>query len=418
MTTPALMLQGTGSDVGKSLLCAGLCRVFSRRGLDVRPFKPQNMSNNAAVTADGGEIGRAQALQAMACGVAPSVDMNPVLLKPERDMGAQVVVHGKRVATLGAREYFARKPELMAAVLESYARLGAQAELVLIEGAGSAAEANLRAHDIANMGFAERADVPVVLIADIDRGGVIASLVGSHALLAESERARVRGYVINRFRGDVRLFDDGLEIITDRTGWPSLGIVPFLPAAGKLPAEDSVVLDRRTHEARPSETRAELRIAVLELSRIANHDDFDPLRLEPNVALSMVRAGDAIPGDAQLVIIPGTKSTLGDLDYLRAQGWDVDLYAHLRRGGRVLGICGGYQMLGERLSDPDGLEGRAGSVDGLGLLRVDTTLGPEKRLENVSGTHLASGAPVAGYEMHLGITEGEDCARAFVDLGG
>jgi len=408
------MLQGTGSHVGKSLLAAGLCRAFVRRGHRVRPFKPQNMSNNAAVTADGGEIGRAQALQARACGVAASVDMNPVLLKPETDVGAQVVVHGRRVATLPAREYLAEKPRLLAAVLESFARLERDCDLVIVEGAGSAAEVNLRPHDIANMGFAEAARVPVVLVADIDRGGVIASLVGTHAVLPASERARVRGYVVNRFRGDPSLFDDGLEAITRHTGWPSLGIVPFLAEAARLPAEDSVALDETPERG----GQGALRVCVLGLSRIANHDDFDPLRLEPDVDLRVLRAGEALPGDTDLAVVPGTKSTLGDLAFLRAQGWEVDLAAHLRRGGWLLGICGGYQMLGRRLHDPEGIEGPAGSVEGLGLLDLETTMQAGKRLVEVGGRHLASGAPVAGYEMHIGVTEGADRARPFLALDG
>jgi len=411
--TPALMLQGTGSDVGKSLTTAGLCRVFARRGLRVRPFKPQNMSNNAAVTDDGGEIGRAQALQARACGVPPSVHMNPVLLKPETDTGAQVIVQGRRVGTWRARDYIGRKPTLLGAVLDSYARVAAEADLVLIEGAGSPAEVNLRAADIANMGFAEASDVPVVLVADIDRGGVIAALVGTHAVLPQAERDRIRGYVINKFRGDPSLFDDGLRIVTDRTGWPSLGVVPFLPDAAKLPAEDAVALDGSAEA-----DAAPIRIAVLQLSRIANHDDFDPLRLEPDVALTMIRPGHALPGDVDLVVIPGTKSTAGDLAFLRAQGWDVDLAAHLRRGGRILGICGGYQMLGRRLHDPDGIEGTPGSVDGLGLLDVETVMRPDKRLTEAAGRHRATGMAVHGYEMHIGLTEGPAAAAPFLDLGG
>jgi adenosylcobyric acid synthase len=411
--TPALMLQGTGSDVGKSLLVAGLCRLFARQGLRVRPFKPQNMSNNAAVTADGGEIGRAQALQALACGVPPSVDMNPVLLKPESEVGAQVVVRGRRVATAKAREYQTLKPQLLVEVLESYRRLEAEADLILVEGAGSPAEVNLRAGDIANMGFAEAADLPVMLVADIDRGGVIASLVGTHAVLSEAERARVRGYLVNKFRGDANLFDEGLAIISERTGWPSLGVVPYFAHAGRLPAEDAVALERASgHGDGP------IHVAVPRLSRIANFDDLDPLKLEPAVRLTIVPPGEALPGDAELVILPGSKSTLGDLAFLRAQGWDVDLAAHMRRGGRVLGLCGGYQMLGRRLHDPDGIEGQAGSVEGLGLLDLETRMTPEKRLVEVSGRHLASGEAVRGYEMHIGVTEGPAGARPFLEVKG
>ena len=410
------MLQGTGSDVGKSLLAAGLCRLFTRRGHAVRPFKPQNMSNNAAVTADGGEIGRAQALQARACGVPASVHMNPVLLKPETDAGAQVIVQGRRLGTMRAREYQRAKAGLLGAVLESFERLGAEADLVIVEGAGSASEVNLRADDIANMGFAHAAGVPVVLVADVERGGVIASVVGTHAVVEAADRARIRGYVVNRFRGDPSLFDDGLAAITGRTGWPSLGVVPFLAAAARLPAEDSMGLDAAP-PARAAGAAAAIRVAVLKLSRIANHDDLDPLRLEPDVALTMVRPGDAVPGDADLLIVPGTKSTLRDLAFLRAQGWDIDIAAHRRRGGLVLGICGGFQILGERLADPAGLEGPAGESAGLGLLPVETTLAPDKRLVEVSGRHPASGTPILGYEMHLGVTTGP-AAEAWLEIEG
>jgi adenosylcobyric acid synthase len=411
--TPALMLQGTGSDVGKSLVVAGLCRLFARQGLRVRPFKPQNMSNNAAVTADGGEIGRAQALQARACGVPPSVDMNPVLLKPESEVGAQVVVRGKRVATARAREYQALKPRLLGEVLESFRRLEGEADLILVEGAGSPAEVNLRAGDIANMGFAEAADLPVALVADIDRGGAIAALVGTHAVLPAEERARIKGYLINKFRGDVSLFDDGLNIVTRRTGWPSLGVLPYFERAGRLPAEDAVALERAAgHGDGP------VHIAVPRLSRIANFDDLDPLKLEPDVRLTLVPRGEALPGDTDLAILPGSKSTLGDLAFLRAQGWDLDLAAHLRRGGRVLGLCGGYQMLGRRLHDPDGIEGPAGSADGLGLLDLETRMTPDKRLVEVEGAHVASGESVRGYEMHIGVTTGADLARPFLRVEG
>ena len=408
-----LMLQGTGSDVGKSLLVAGLCRALVRRGLTVRPFKPQNMSNNAAVTVDGGEIGRAQALQARACGVAPSVHMNPVLLKPQTDIGAQVVVQGRVAGSARAADYQAKKRELLGAVLDSFGRMRAEADIVVVEGAGSPAEVNLRAGDIANMGFACAADVPVVLVGDIDRGGVIASLVGTHALLEPDERARVKGFLINKFRGDVRLFDGGLRIIEERTGWRSLGVVPWLHEAWNLPAEDAVALDT----ARGSSDGA-IRIAVPVLSRISNFDDFDPLALEPEVTLSMVRAGQPLPGDADLVILPGSKATIADLAFLRAQGWDVDLAAHWRRGGRVLGICGGYQMLGRRVADPQGIEGAPGEAPGLGLLDVETVLSGPKVLTEAAGVETATGASVAGYEMHMGRTDGADCARPMLRLDG
>ncbi len=412
----AIMLQGTGSDVGKSLLVAGLCRALTRRGLTVRPFKPQNMSNNAAVTADGGEIGRAQALQARACGVAPTVHMNPVLLKPQSDIGSQIVVRGVVVGTARAADYQARKREWLGTVLDSFARLRAEADIVVVEGAGSPAEVNLRAGDIANMGFATAAGVPVVLVGDIDRGGVIASLVGTHALLPEEERARIKGYVINKFRGDVRLFDSGLRIITDRTGWPSFGVVPWLKEAATLPAEDAVALDRPRPRGETGSGGA-LRVVVPMLSRIANFDDFDPLAQEPGVELLMVPPGRPLPV-ADLVILPGTKATIADLAFLRAQGWDIDLLAHARRGGRVLGICGGYQMLGRTIADPDGIEGPPGEAAGLGLLAVDTVLKGPKVLEEARGVERATGAAVSGYEMHMGRTTGPDCARPMLDLGG
>ncbi len=405
------MLQGTGSSVGKSLLVAGLCRAFSRRGLSVRPFKPQNMSNNAAVTADGGEIGRAQALQARACGVAPSVHMNPVLLKPQSETGSQIVVQGRVFAVARAREYQAMKPALLPRVLDSFARLRRDADLVLVEGAGSASEINLRAGDIANMGFARASGTSVVVVGDIDRGGVIAALVGTHAVLAEADRAMVRGFIVNRMRGDPSLFDAGMTAIAERTGWAALGLVPFLEAARLLPAEDAADL----HEAARPAGGGRLRIAVPLLPRIANFDDLDPLAGEPDVALTLVRPGEALP-IADLVILPGSKATIADLAALRREGWDVDLAAHHRRGGRVLGLCGGYQMLGRRIADPDGIEGPAQSVDGLGLLDVATVLAGDKRLAPVSGVTLADQAPFSGYEMHVGHTTGPDCERAMLRL--
>jgi adenosylcobyric acid synthase len=330
--TPALMIQATGSNAGKSTLVAGLARLLVRRGLKVAPFKPQNMSNNAAVTVDGGEIGRAQAVQARAARMPPSVHMNPVLLKPETDTGAQVIVQGKRWGTLRAKNYLDKKAELMPAVLDSFAHLAREADLVLVEGAGSPAEINLRSGDIANMGFAAAANVPVVLLGDIDRGGVIASLAGTHLVLEPDERARIQGFIINKFRGDAQLFDQGLTSITQLTGWPSLGVVPWLPQAAWLPAEDVMDLDR------PQQSSGSRVIAALKLARIANFDDLDPLSMEPGVRLVFVGPGEPIPGNADVVILPGSKSTIGDLAYLRAQGWDVDIQAHVRRGGHVLGL--------------------------------------------------------------------------------
>ena len=411
--TPAIMLQGTGSNVGKSTLVAGLCRAFLRRGLRVLPFKPQNMSNNAAVTADGGEIGRAQAVQAMAARVAPSVHMNPVLLKPESDTGSQVIVQGKRMGSLKARAFGARKAELLPFVLESFARLEGEADLIIVEGAGSPAEINLRAGDIANMGFALAAQVPVVLVGDIDRGGVIASVVGTHAVLEPQERALVRGFAINKFRGDIKLFDGGVEAICALTGWPSLGVVPWFAAAHRLPAEDALDLERRGEHG-----VKRLKIAVPIIARIANFDDLDPLGQEAGVELVLVPPGEPLPGDAGLVILPGSKSTIADLGFFRAQGWDIDLAAHLRRGGHVLGLCGGYQMLGRVISDPEGIEGPAGSVAGLGLLDIVTVLTPDKITAPVVARHLATGLAVSGYEIHLGRSEGPDCARPLLDIGG
>jgi adenosylcobyric acid synthase len=402
--TAAIMIQGAGSNVGKSLLVAGLCRAFARQGLRVRPFKPQNMSNNAAVTPDGREIGRAQALQALACGVAPSVDMNPILLKPESETGAQVIVQGKRLTTCRARDYARLKPQLMGAVLDSFHRLKAECDLVIVEGAGSPAEVNLRAGDIANMGFATAARVPVVLAGDIDRGGVIAQLVGTQAVLASDDAALIRGFLINKFRGDPRLFDDGYAMIAARTGWRGLGVVPWFPDAHLLPAEDAADLRRAGGDG-------PFRIAVPQLSRIANFDDLDPLMAEPNCRVEVVPPGRPLPVEADLILIPGTKSTLADLAFFRAQGWDIDLAGAMRRGAHVLGICGGYQMLGQSVSDPDGLEGAATEVAGLGLLDVRTTMQTQKQVRLTKGRHIPSGAHVEAYEIHLGQTDGPDCAR-------
>ena len=407
---PALMLQGTGSNVGKSVLVAGLARAARHRGLSVLPFKPQNMSNNAAVTADGGEIGRAQALQALAAGVEPVTDMNPVLLKPETETGAQVIVHGRRLATLRAGDYAAMKPRLLAPVLDSFARLSARADLVLVEGAGSPAEVNLRAGDIANMGFARAADVPVVLIGDIDRGGVIAQIVGTRAVLDRDDAGQIEGFIINRFRGDPDLFDEGYRLIAARTGWRGFGVLPWTGAAGRLPAEDALDLT--------GGGAGEVHIAALAFRRIANFDDLDPLAQHPGVRLTMVREGQPIPGDVALVILPGSKSTRADLAFLRDQGWEVDIRAHLRRGGQVLGLCGGYQMLGRVVRDPEGIEGTPGETPGLGLLEIETVIGGDKRLARVTASHAAGGRPMTGYEIHMGRSEGPDRARPFAHVAG
>ncbi len=404
--TLSLMFQGTGSDVGKTVLVAGLCRALKNRGMKVMPFKPQNMSNNAAVTADGGEIGRAQWLQALACQVSPMVHMNPVLLKPESETGSQIVVQGKMTGTAKGRDYLTLKPKLLNAVMESYEAIKAQADIVLVEGAGSPAEINLRAGDIANMGFATRAGVPVVLVGDIDRGGVIASLVGSHTILSDHDRKMIVGYLINKFRGDLSLFDDGLRAIEQFTGWCNFGVVSWMEEATKLPAEDSVALERLTGFA-----RGKLKIAVPVLDRISNFDDLDALAAEDDVHLQFCKSGEALPADADVLIIPGSKSTIGDLAKMRENGWDQQIQAHVDRGRQIIGICGGYQILGRSVSDPSGIEGAPTTVKGLGLLDVETAMQPEKRLRTVQAQSTLFDAPLTGYEIHIGETTGPDCAR-------
>jgi adenosylcobyric acid synthase len=411
MAARALMLQGTGSDVGKSLLVAGLARAYCNRGLSVRPFKPQNMSNNAAVTADGGEIGRAQALQARAARVPASVHMNPILLKPQSEVGSQVVVQGQVRATVKAADFQTMKASLMPAVLESFERMQCEADLVLVEGAGSASEVNLRKNDIANMGFARAAGVPVVLVGDIDRGGVIASLIGTRAVLDPDDAVMIRGFIVNKFRGDPTLFADGLARIASATGWTSLGLVPFFPAACRLPAEDALAL------AQPTQRGANARVVIVVpiLPHIANFDDLDPLAAEPTVDLLRVKPGSALPGDAGLVILPGSKATMSDLAVLRAAGFDIDIAAHMRRGGAILGLCGGYQMLGRTIADPAGVEGPPGTSKALGILDVDTVISGDKRLAPVTGMS-SDGISFSGYEMHMGVTEGPDRARPFARL--
>ena len=411
----ALMIQGTGSDVGKSTIVAGLCRLARRRGISVAPFKPQNMSNNAAACPGGGEIGRAQALQARAAGLAPTVDMNPVLLKPQSDRTSQVVVHGRAVTTLEAADYIAKRDRLLGPVIESFERLAGAFDLVLVEGAGSAAETNLRQRDIANMGFARRAQVPVCLLADIERGGVIAVVAGTRVVLDPRDAAMITSFAINKFRGDPALFDDGVLDIVRHTGWPCRGVVPWLDAARRLPQEDTVVLDR-SGAIPPRSDRGRVRIVAPMLSRIANFDDADPLGMEPAVDFAFVPPGTPLPRDADVVVLPGTKSTLGDLEFLRSQGWDHDIIAHARTGGRVLGLCGGYQMLGRWVRDPDGVDGPAGEAPGLGLLDVETVMRGQKSVRPVTGTCAQSGAPLSGYEIHMGTTTGPDAARPFAYL--
>ncbi|MBS0232685.1 MAG: cobyric acid synthase [Proteobacteria bacterium] len=415
MPARSLMFSGTGSDVGKSLIVAGLCRLFANRGVRVVPFKPQNMSNNAAVTADGGEIGRAQALQARAARIAPSVHMNPVLLKPESETGAQIIVQGRMRGSAKARDFQAKKRELLPAVLESFAHLKADADLILVEGAGSASEINLRANDIANLGFARAADVPVVLIGDIDRGGVIASVVGTKHVLDTGDAAMIRGFIINKMRGDPTIFSDGMTAIAEKTGWAPLGLVPFFPDARKLPAEDALGL-RDLMKTSTSSSETKLRIAVPHLPRISNFDDLDPLRNEPGVTVELIEPRHTIPAHTDLILLPGSKATIDDLAALRSEGWDIDIKAHVRRGGQVLGLCGGYQMLGRRISDPNGIEGAPRTVNGLGLLDIETEFGTEKTLERVSGRLAHSGASFEGYEMHVGRTIGPDTSRPVLIL--
>ena len=404
------MIQGAGSNVGKSMLVAGICRALVLRGYSVAPFKPQNMSNNAAVTTDGGEIGRAQALQAAACQKAPIVDMNPVLLKPESEIGAQVILQGKKITTVKAREYAKLKTQLMPKVLESYFRLAKTVDFIIVEGAGSPAEINLRAGDIANMGFAEAAQTPVIIIGDIDRGGVIAQLVGTNAILSREDRARITGFAINKFRGDTSLFDDGMMAISEATQWKSIGILPWFENAWKLPAEDVMDIENRPGGI--------LKIAVLRLDRISNFDDLDPLVAEPNITVEIIEPGRPIPGDAELVILPGSKSTISDLEKLRINGWDIDLKAHHRRGGKILGICGGYQMLGTEIHDPEGIEGLPSSVAGLGYLDVTTKMTSKKNLSLVTAHTLKTGIALNGYEIHIGVTSGPDCDQGWLEIDG
>jgi len=407
------MVQGTTSDAGKSTLVAGLCRVLRRRGVRVAPFKPQNMALNSAVTEDGGEIGRAQALQAQAAGLAPHTDMNPVLLKPSSDTGAQIVIHGKARTDMDARAYHEYKPRAMAAVLESYQRLRAAYECVLVEGAGSPAEVNLRERDIANMGFAEAVDCPVILVADIDRGGVFAHFLGTLECLSSSERARIRGFVINRFRGDMALLDPGLAWLEQKTGKPVFGVLPYLHGL-HLDAEDAI----QSQQADPVEEAADaerLRAIVPVFPRISNHTDFDALRAHPQVDLAFIGPGMRIPR-ADLIVLPGSKSVRADLDWLRREGWETEIRRHLRYGGKLIGICGGMQMLGTRLHDPLGLEGAAGSVPCLGLLDFETMLDAEKRLGRAGGRLCGLHARVSGYEIHMGISAGPALASPAVRL--
>lgn len=406
------MVQGTTSDAGKSVLVAGLCRVLARRGIKVAPFKPQNMALNSAVTTDGGEIGRAQAVQAQACYLEPHTDMNPVLLKPSSDIGAQVIIHGQALANMEATAYHDYKQTALDAVLQSHQRLDQQYQCVMVEGAGSPAEINLRDKDIANMGFAEKVDCPVIIVADIDRGGVFAHLVGTLDLLSESEQQRVIGFVINRFRGDIALLQPGLDWLEERTGKPVLGVLPYLHGF-HLEAEDAVATEQEM-----AEEGAQLNIAVPVFSRISNHTDFDALRLHPQVNLQYVGPDQDIP-PADLIILPGSKNTRKDLQWLRDNGWPEAIAKHLRYGGKLLGICGGFQMLGDIIDDPMGLEDVAGQSPGLGYLPMRTTLEKQKQLRRVAG-HLTlpeqQTVPIEGYEIHMGISDGEAIHQSSIEL--
>ena len=411
MNTNTLMIQGATSDAGKSFLVTALCRWLYRQNIRVAPFKPQNMALNSAVCTDGGEIGRAQAVQATACGLEPHIDMNPVLLKPNSDTGAQIIIHGRSVGNMNAGSYHDYKSVARKAVLESHSRLLSHYERIVAEGAGSPAEINLRENDIANMGFAESVDCPVILVADIDRGGVFAQIVGTLALLTKSERERIKGFVINRFRGDITLLEPGLEWLTENTGKPVLGVLPYLQGV-HLEAEDSLP---KIYNLVTSENEKIIHIIIPALPRISNHTDFDPLRLHPQVNLQFIGPGDAIPS-ADLIILPGSKSVRADLDWLYSQGWKTAINRHLRYGGKLIGICGGFQMMGRYINDPHGLEGKAGYSSGLGFFNITTTLQKEKILRNVIGSLTLNDAEVSGYEIHNGVTDYEDSYQAAVNL--
>lgn len=412
MTAKSMMFMGTGSDVGKSLVVAGLCRMLHNRGVSVAPFKPQNMSNNAAVTADGGEIGRAQALQARAAKIAPTTAMNPVLLKPEHETGAQIIVRGQRVASMNAREYFKRRLEFLPEAIKAFYELSNTYDMVLVEGAGSASEVNLRNADIANFGFAQALNLPVTLIGDIHRGGVIASIIGTFAVARPEDAALIKASLINKFHGDPSLFDEGKAFIETHTHRPCLGPLPFFADAKLLPPEDALALDDTEMVKRDG-----MKIVVPRLPRIANFDDLDPLRQEAGVSVEIVQPGTPLPRDADLILLPGSKATIADFDALKSQGWDIDILAHARAGGAVLGICGGYQMLGRKIHDPEGLEGAPQSINGLGLLDIETTMADHKQLREEEALHMATQQPLCGYHMHMGESQGADRARPFSQIG-
>ena len=419
--TKSVMLQGTGSNVGKSILVAGLCRLAKNRGMRVMPFKPQNMSNNAAVAlcddGRGGEIGRAQWLQALACGMPPHVDMNPVLLKPQSETGSQIIVQGKIHGSAGGREYQSLRQELLKPVMDSYQRIKAQADLVLVEGAGSPAEINLRRHDIANMGFALAAGVPVVLVGDIDRGGVIASLVGTHTILDVEDREQIKGFLVNKFRGDVTLFDEGRQQITSFTGWRDIGVLPWLDVVSHLPEEDSLWFDQPGKDNRSRQHSGSVKIVVPIFNRIANFDDLDPLKGEEDVELVFVRQGQAIPADADLIVLAGSKSTISDMAEMESNGWARQIRKFAREGGDIIGICGGYQMLGTNIYDPQHIEGKTSEISGLGLLDIETVLNTGKTVRISQATSNEYDVGLQGYEIHLGETSGPGCEQAMINLG-
>ena len=413
MSAKSIMIMGTGSDVGKSLIVAGLCRAYKNRNIRVAPFKPQNMSNNAAVCEGAGEIGRAQALQARACGLAPNINMNPILLKPEHESGAQVIVNGKRVASMSAREYFNIRQKYMLEVLASFNQLKSQYDLVIIEGAGAASEINLRKNDIANFGFARAANVPVILLGDIERGGVIASIIGTFKVIEKQDRDLIVASLINKFSGDKVLFENGLKLIKQHTNRSVFGPVPMFNNAHKLPAEDVLALKQKS----PKQT-GRFHIAVLRLSRIANFDDLDPLMAEKGVFVDIIEAGKPIAQLADLIIIPGTKATIKDMKFIIKQGWDIDIKAHVRANKPILGICGGYQILGQEITDNLAIEGKAQTIKGLGLLDIKTKLTKQKQLRIENGFDAIFGKKISGYHIHMGESLGADCKRPFAKIDG
>jgi len=404
------MIQGTGSSVGKSLIVAGLCRLYKKKGFKVFPFKPQNMSNNAAATIDGGEIGRAQALQALAAGIDPIKELNPILLKPESKNKSQLIVNGKYKETISGKGYQEIKQSLLKDVIESYEKIAKIADLIIIEGAGSPAEINLRDGDIANMGFATKLNIPTILVGDIDRGGVIASIVGTQSVLDPMDKKNIIAFIVNKFRGDPGLFKEGIIEIIKRTGWPFLGLIPYFDLAKFLPAEDTLDLEKIIYEKNKKPKKI-IKITIPILGKVSNFDDIDSLRMQPFIEINMIASNDIIPEDTDIILLLGSKSTINDLIELKNNGWDIDIKAHARKDKIVIGLCGGYQMLGKIINDPFGAEGSIRKIDGLGLLDVVTTIQKEKKVRRLSATHLYDNKTVEGYEIHLGKTSGTDCDR-------